>query len=73
MVQDFQEYTNAWQSGMETDFPAPSTFCGQRLLWVKSPECGLKIIIRLFVEIKIKRGEYMNPINIEETKHLGGV
>ena len=58
---------------METDFPAPSTFCGQRLLWVKSPECGLKIIIRLFVEIKIKRGEYMNPINIEETKHLGGV
>ena len=32
MVQDFQEYTNAWQSGMETDFPGPSTFCGQRLL-----------------------------------------
>ena len=32
MVQDFQEYTNALQSGMETDFPAPSTFCGQRLL-----------------------------------------
>ena len=32
MVQDFQEYTNAWQTGIKTDFPAPSTFCGQTIV-----------------------------------------